>query len=134
MILQNDLMIILYVKDLERSKDFYTTLLNVIPCLEEPSMVEMPITDSTRIGLMPGDGIVKILDDKIENPNNNLETPRCELYIYVDQPTRYYQQAIALGATGICPAKYQNWGDYVAYVRDFDGNILAFASRGLAEG
>ncbi|WP_040952132.1 VOC family protein [Gorillibacterium massiliense] len=119
---------ILFVRDQRKSKEFYAKLLDREPSLDVPGMTEFQISTRTKVGLMPGDGITRVLDYTLPNPNENAEYPRCELYLYVDEPDREYEKALAAGATGVSPGKIRNWGDYVAYCRDFDGNLIAFAS------
>lgn len=129
MINSKEIIIIIYVEDQKRSRDFYTALLDNAPSLDVDGMTEIPINETTRLGLLPGDGIVKILDGNVDNPNQNTAYPRCELYLYVDSPEFYYERALSLGARGISEMKPRNWGDNTAYCSDFDGNIIAFAKR-----
>ncbi len=127
MISTKDMVIIIYVEDQERSKTFYTELLGTNPVLDVFGMTEIPLTETTRLGILPGDGIVGILEGNVDNPNQNTAYPRCEIYLYVDDPVYYYNRVIELGGRGISAAKHRNWGDYVSYCTDFDGNIIAFA-------
>lgn len=127
MISSKDMVIIIYVEDQQRSKTFYTSLLGTRPVLDVFGMTEIPLTETTRLGLLPGDGIVGILEGNVDNPNQNTAYPRCEIYLYVDDPIYYYNKVIELGGRGISEAKERNWGDYVSYTTDFDGNIIAFA-------
>lgn len=129
MIDQSDLAIIIYVENQHKAKTFYTSLLDKAPTLDVVGMTEIPLTSTTRLGILPGDGIVKILEGNVDNPNQNTAYPRCELYLFVDDPIYYYEKAIRLGGRGISEASVRNWGDYVSYVADFDGNIIAFAKR-----
>lgn len=123
----NKIMFIIYVENQERSRDFYRDLLSKDPILDVTGMTEFKLTENTSLGIMPGDGIVKILESKISNPNTMKDIPRCELYIFVDNVDEFYDRAIALGGNSISKGKVRNWGDYVAYCADFDGNIIAFA-------
>lgn len=141
MILADDMMTILYVEDLSLSRDFYEMLLNLSPTLVTEGMVEFPITESSRLGLMPRGGIEALLDPvKVCPPVNASEdvlnkiSIRGELYLYVDDPARYLQQAQALGARILSEPSFRNWGDKVGYCVDPDGYVLAFASRGCVEG
>jgi catechol 2,3-dioxygenase-like lactoylglutathione lyase family enzyme len=124
-------MFIFYVSDLEKSKKFYEILLGYKPKLDVPGMTEFQLFDSVSLGLMPEDGIMKVLDNKIPHPALAKGIPRSELYLFVDQPDEYYFRLISAGGTGISKAEVRNWGDYVAYGSDLDGNILAFASSSL---
>lgn len=129
MINTNELIFIIYVENQARSRDFYTALFNRSTHLDVEGMTEIIINDYTRLGLLPGDGIVRVLEGNVDNPNQNTAYPRCELYLYVDDPMAYYHKAIDLGARGISEAKNRNWGDYASYCADFDGNVIAFAKR-----
>ncbi len=127
MISSKDMVIIIYVEDQQRSKAFYTSLFDTSPVFDVFGMTEIPLTETTRLGILPGDGIVGILEGNVDNPNQNTAYPRCEIYLYVDDPTFYYNKVVELGGRGISAAAQRNWGDYVSYCTDFDGNIIAFA-------
>ncbi|HYF82989.1 MAG TPA: VOC family protein [Clostridia bacterium] len=128
MIMENGVMFILYVRDQEKSKHFYESLLNISPSLDVPGMTEFTLSKGIILGIMPGDGIEKILDNKVGNPNRIDGLPRCEVYLFVDNPDNYYEKAIEIGGQGISKGAKRNWGDYVSYCSDFDGNIIAFAT------
>ncbi len=127
----NQLMIIFYVADLEAAKNFYEMLLNVTPALDDPGMVEFPLTESTSLGLMPIAGIESLLAGEKVAKEGAL---KAELYCFVDDPARYLQQAEALGGRLLSPPEFKSWGDKVGYCADLDGHVLAFAARGCAEG
>lgn len=119
--------IILYVADQNKSKDFYKAILQKIPDLDVPGMTEFILGDNLKLGLMPENGIAKILLDKTIHPNAGNGIPRCELYLLVDNIKEVFEIAIKLGAKEISEIKERDWGDTVGYVSDFDGNIIAFA-------
>ena len=104
-----DLLTILYVKDQEKSTTFYTNVLAIKPTLNVPGMTEFTIFDNCKIGLMPENGIAKILGNKMLHPKTGNGIPRCEIYLHVKKP--------------------KDWGDKVAYLADLDGHILAFAEK-----
>lgn len=124
-----NLMIIFYVKDQEKSKTFYKNLLGYEPTLDVVGMTEFHILNNVLLGLMPEEGIMRILKNKIPNPKDANGVPRSEIYIFVDEPDEYYLRAITAGGTGISKTELRNWGDYVAYCSDVDGHILAFAKK-----
>lgn len=132
--IDSNVLIIFYVKDQEKSTAFYTALFDREPTIHVPGMTEMPLTETLALGLMPGEGIVKILQGKVKDPNENNDYPRCELYIRIEDPEASYQKALMLGAKGISGLTMRNWGEEVAYCSDFDGNLIAFAkmSKGKA--
>ncbi|WP_238917104.1 VOC family protein [Clostridium sp. YIM B02555] len=124
-----NLMIIFYVKDQGKSKVFYKKLLGYEPTLDVVGMTEFQMVNNVLLGLMPEEGIMRILENKIPNPKDANGVPRSELYIFVDDPDEYYLRAITAGGTGISKTELRDWGDYVAYCSDVDGHILAFAKK-----
>lgn len=121
--------IILYVSDQKRSRDFYSALLNKAPELDVQGMTEFKLTDNLKLGLMPENGIAKILSDKMPHPSTGNGIPRCELYLLTDNVEDMFMLALKSGAKEISAIQPRNWGDTVGYVSDFDGHIIAFASR-----
>ena len=117
---------ILYVKNQNKSTDFYSKLLDKEPVLFVKGMTEFILNDKTKLGLMPNKGIAKLFSKQIKHPDSGTMIPRCELYLYVSDVDLHYQKAIALGARPINSPKLRDWGDYVGYVMDTDGHIIAF--------
>ena len=120
---------ILYVADQQKSKIFYSSILNLDPILDVPGMTEFSITENCKLGLMPESGISKILKDKIPNPSSGNGIPRCELYLLVDNPEVYLERALQQGAKLISELSPRDWGDKVGYVSDLDGHVIAFARK-----
>jgi catechol 2,3-dioxygenase-like lactoylglutathione lyase family enzyme len=129
MLHRQDFEIILYVSDQQKSRDFYSAILQKQPCLDVPGMTEFILADNLKLGLMPEDGIAKILLDKTPHPGAGNGIPRCELYIHTDSLEETYNIAKAAGAKEISKIQDRDWGDIVGYVSDFDGHIIAFAKR-----
>ncbi len=121
--------IILYCKDQQKSRDFYSKILNQAPILDLSGMTEFQLTSEVKLGLMPESGIVKILGNKTPNPDLGNGIPRCELYIYVENPDASFINAINFGAKEVSKAELRDWGDIVSYVSDIDGHIVAFAKK-----
>ncbi len=121
--------IILYCKNQQVSRDFYSNILNQIPVLDVPGMTEFLITPEVKLGLMPETGIVKILGNNVPNPSKGNGIPRCELYVYVKNVVNSYNNSLKFGAKEINPPKFRDWGDMVGYVSDIDGHIVAFAKK-----
>jgi uncharacterized glyoxalase superfamily protein PhnB len=92
-------------------------------------MTEFIVSDNCKIGLMPNDGIAKILSDKTPHPETGNGIPRCELYFYVDDVQLEYDNAIKSGAKLISGIEDRDWGDRVCYFSDPDGHIVAFAEK-----
>ena len=121
--------IILYVKDQQRSTDFYAAVLEMQPHLNVPGMTEFMLAGNLKLGLMPEAGIAKILLDKTPHPSLGNGIPRCELYIYAEHIEEVFRLAKKAGAKEISSIQQRDWGDTVGYLSDPDGHILAFAKR-----
>ena len=120
---------ILYVQDQKTSTDFYTKLFRQIPDLNVPGMTEFQLSESCKLGLMPNNGIAKILSDKTPHPSEGNGIPRCELYFYVENIEAEFENATQIGAKLISEIKDRDWGDKVCYFADHDGHIIAFAEK-----
>ena len=59
---------ILYVRDQQQSTAFYERLLRRQADLNVPGMTEFKISDFFRLGLMPNDGIAKIIGKHLPHP------------------------------------------------------------------
>jgi len=121
--------IILYVHDQNKSREFYKAVLHREPVLDVPGMTEFKLSNYLTIGLMPNKGIKKLLGNKIKNPDEFLEASKAELYLYVNNPQAEFDNACKAGATGLSNAEKRDWGHVVAYCRDFDNHIVAFAKK-----
>ena len=122
-------MFILYVKDQQNSRNFYSKVLNQEPTLDVPGMTEFALGEGASLGLMPEEGIKRILGDKLPDPGNGNGIPRAEVYIQVEDPQSHHLLALESGATELSPLEKRNWGDLVAYSMDPDGHVLAFACK-----
>ncbi len=118
---------ILYVADQEKSRNFYENVLGIKPCLDVPGMTEFRLAENIKLGLMPNNGIAKILADKTPHPNQGQGIPRCELYLKVENPSEYLKRGINAGAKEISKLESRDWGDKTGYISDLDGHIIAFA-------
>ncbi len=90
----------------------------------------LSLSGGGMLGLMPDDGIAKILQDKTPHPATGSGIPRCELYLLDENITACTERAISMGAKIISEAALRNWGDTVVYLSDLDGHVIAFAERG----
>lgn len=121
--------IILYVDDQEASSRFYQKLFRRKPELNVPGMTEFHISQNCKIGLMPNNGIARILDGKTPHPASGNGIPRCELYFCVENIRLEFDNALLSGAKLISPISDRDWGDKVCYFADIDGHIIAFAEK-----
>lgn len=121
---------ILYVKDQQRSRDFYMAIFGK-PSLDVIGMTEFLLADQVKLGLMPEVGISKIITPVMPHPENGNGIPRCEIYIKSAKAEEMFNSAIDSGAIMISDFDLRSWGDEVAYVHDADGHVLAFAKEDL---
>jgi catechol 2,3-dioxygenase-like lactoylglutathione lyase family enzyme len=117
---------ILYVRDQEASRVFYESVLGCLPSLHVPGMTEFTMADSTVIGLMPEQGIARLLDLDVTEVSRS--AIRGEIYLVVPSPEEYHRRAIAAGAKELSALAPRDWGDQAAYSLDPNGYVLAFAS------
>ena len=120
---------ILYVSDQEKSCDFYKKVLRLDPVLHVEGMTEFELSGGTKLGLMPEKGIAKILGSKMPEPSTGNGIPRCELYLYVNDPAAYIKRSIEAGAVEVSPLESRAWGDIAGYLADPDGHVIAFAQK-----
>lgn len=118
---------IFYVDNQDASTDFYSKLLDQKPTLHAPGMTEFSLTNNSIFGLMPANGIKKLLNDKIEQPNKINNQPRAELYLIVDNIDEYINRAKKMNVKLLDELKERDWGHHVIYYEDLDGYIIAFA-------
>ena len=124
--------IIIYVSNQEKSSDFYRNLLDNDPSLDVPGMTEFIIKDKVKLGIMPEQGIAKIICPTLPHPKEANGIPRCEIYLRVADPTLYMKRALKMGGKEISSLQNRDWGDEVAYVSDLDGHVIAFAKEILS--
>jgi hypothetical protein len=122
--------LILYVRNQEESARFYAAVLSVEPRLHVPGMTEFELNSGCVLGLMPEQGIKRLLGEALPDPVDGSGIPRAELYLYVETPSSYHQRALDLGAKELSSPKLRDWGDLAAYSLDRDGHVIAFAKRG----
>lgn len=118
---------ILYVKDQALSTGFYRALLARDPVLDVPGMTEFELSPGSKLGLMPEQGIARIISGPLPHPATAQGMPRCELYLLVDHLDTAMQQALGAGALEVSPAADRDWGHRVAYFADPDGHVIALA-------
>ena len=120
---------IFYVLDQERSTRFYEFVLNQKPSLNVPGMTEFTLNEGVVLGLMPSQGIKKLLGEKLPNPAKAENIPRAELYLVVENPQEYHERALKAGAVELSALQKRDWGDEAAYSLDLDGHVIVFAKK-----
>lgn len=118
---------ILYVKDQERSTAFYAKVLGYEPTLNVPGMTEFKLGEGCVLGLMPENGIKRLLGHALPDPAGANGIPRAEVYLTVDDPFEFHQRSIKNGGKELSPVDKRNWGDIAGYTIDLDGHVLVFA-------
>ena len=120
---------ILYVADQERSTAFYSTLLDRAPVLHVPGMTEFELATGVKLGLMPEQGIARIISGPLPHPATGAGVPRCELYLHMQDLDDAIERATRAGAVVVQPAADRDWGHRVAYFADADGHVIALATE-----
>ena len=120
---------ILYVSNQEKSSAFYQVLFEQKPTLEVPGMTEFTLNNTTKIGLMPNNGIAKIVSPTLPHPENGNGIPRCELYLIINNLEENFTRILQAGAKLVSPISPRDWGDTVGYIADLDGHVIALASK-----
>lgn len=118
---------ILYVADQKRSTKFYAAVLQREPALDVSGMTEFVLAGEAILGLMPEKGIEKLLGSRFDHATEAGGSLRAEVYLMVENPAEFHSRAIAAGAIELSPFAPRDWGHSVAYSKDPDGYILAFA-------
>lgn len=121
--------IILYVKDQQKSTQFYEQLFRKSADLNVPGMTEFILNDFCKLGLMPNDGIAKIITPQLPHPNLGNGIPRCELYFLVENVEAEFEIIQNLGVNIISAIEPRDWGDTAFYFSDWDGHVIALAQR-----
>jgi len=125
----DNLLTILYVANQEKSTTFYQEVLQLEPTLNVPGMTEFTLFENCKLGLMPEDGIAKIITPATPHPNKESQIPRCEIYLRVNNAQEFIDRAINKGAKNVSSLQDRDWGEQVGYTTDLDGHILAFAEK-----
>ena len=91
-------------------------------------MTEFALNDGCKLGLMPENGIARIISGPMPHPSTAQGVPRCELYLLVEDLEAATRSAEKAGARSVDPAKDRDWGHRVAYFADPDGHVIALAT------
>lgn len=123
---------ILYVADQDRSTAFYRQALAIEPRLQVPGMTELELGDGAVLGLMPEQGIRRLLGAALPDPATANGVPRAELYLLVNDAEAALRRAVAASARALSPVQARDWGHRAGYCLDPDGHVLAFAEQDSA--
>lgn len=119
--------VILYVEDQARATAFWAAALGRPPSLDVPGMTEFEVSTGAVLGLMPEAGITALLGSSLPDPAAARGTPRCEVYLVVEDPAAHHARALAAGARELAPLAPRSWGHEVAYSLGPDAHVVAFA-------
>lgn len=92
-------------------------------------MTEFKLNEESVLGLMPSQGIKKLLGEKLPDPEKAGRIPRAELYLVVDSPKEYHERALKAGALELSDLQIRDWGQIAAYSLDLDGHVIVFAKN-----
>lgn len=120
-------MFVILVSDQKKAVAFYRHLLKLNPSRDEPGMTQFVLDDGSTLGLMPEKSAARIWGENLPHPASGRGIPRCELYLWVDNPKLYLNRALSAGAKLLSPLEPRDWGDEAAYVADPDGHVIALA-------
>ena len=118
---------ILYVSNQDLSTEFYSKVLDEKPSLAVPGMTEFQLTSHAKLGLIPEEGIQRLLGSGFPPPVSGDSSAKSELYLLVNDAESFHARAIAHGARELSTFQRRDWGHSVAYSLDPDGYVLAFA-------
>jgi catechol 2,3-dioxygenase-like lactoylglutathione lyase family enzyme len=118
---------ILYVADQRRSAAFYGKVLGCRPRLDVPGMTEFALGEGCVLGLMPVEGVRRLLGGSLPDPDDAAGAPRAEIYLLVPDPAACHRRALEEGARELSGLSLRDWGHEAAYSLDPDGHVLAFA-------
>jgi len=118
---------IVYVKNQDKSMQFYQEVFGFAPSMHAPGMTEFTLPDDSRFGLMPEEGIKSLLGEALPDPAQGSGIPRAEIYLTVNNPMDYHTRALKNGAVELQPLSPMPWGQNAAYSMDPDGHVIVFA-------
>jgi lactoylglutathione lyase len=118
----------LFVSDMEKSIDFYTSVLGFERLMGEPGYVPVR-SGSVLIGLGPAAGLPKQhhFNPEVQRARRGLGT---EIVLEVDDVQEFFQKVKASGYKSILsPLRKQSWGLTDFRIADPDGYYLRITSR-----
>eukprot|EP01089_Gocevia_fonbrunei_P012421 TRINITY_DN2940_c0_g1_i1.p1 TRINITY_DN2940_c0_g1~~TRINITY_DN2940_c0_g1_i1.p1 ORF type:complete len:354 (-),score=68.00 TRINITY_DN2940_c0_g1_i1:159-1220(-) len=122
---------ILYVKDVEKTVDFYEKAFGLKRRFvhESKQYAEME-TGGTALSFASNDLAKSNLSTIEFQPNElNRIPPGMEIAFASNNVQRDYKRAVESGASSVSAPKVLPWGQIVAYVRDFNGVLVEIASE-----
>jgi len=107
----------LFVKDIEKSKEFYIKKLGMKKTEEEEDFVNLKI-GKNNIALLGPKIVKQLINENITSPGNS-----CLITAEVDNLDKTYKELKSKGIKFMEKPKMQDWGQYTTYFKDPDGHI-----------
>jgi catechol 2,3-dioxygenase-like lactoylglutathione lyase family enzyme len=116
--------VVLVVEDVDRSLDFYVSLLGLRLGHRRGDYAQL-VTGPTRIALYARGAMAETLGRPLRPPSP--EAPGFELGFKVADVDRAFAELVAAGAEVAAPPTDRFWGQRTAYLRDPDGHLVELA-------
>ena len=89
------MMMIIFVENQEKARDFYKEVLDMEPLMDVPGMTEFKLADNMLLGIMPmrNKNMMDIKTIKHWKRRNS----KCQIYLPVDEPDDYYNRVVKAG-------------------------------------
>lgn len=120
---------ILFIDDQARSREFYSFVLEKEPILDVLGMTEFELPGGGVLGLMPSQGITKLLGPALPDPAAANAVSKAELYLESAIAEAMFERALSAGATPLSLFQERDWGHSAAYCLDPDGHVVAMAKE-----
>jgi predicted enzyme related to lactoylglutathione lyase len=120
---------LLYVGDQRRSAEFYNKVLELEPIVDVAGITEFRLREGTVLAVMPVESAAKLIGAHQFPESSPPRSPKCEVYLVVEDPSSYHRRSLDCGGTELSPMQARNWGHRAAYSMDPDGHVLAFAEK-----
>ena len=118
--------VILAVRDVERSKRFYVEAFGFPIHVDVPVFVQFTLPDGRWLGIYERESFGINTNQPPTLPPEG-ELSGAELYFGTDDLGADIERLTAAGARLLSPPELRLWGDEVAYFSDPDGHVLALA-------
>ena len=120
------MMIVLGVKDLEKSKIFYQSIFKWKITGDYPVFIEFTLPEGNKIALYQIDSFAVNTNLKPHQvPENSITAT--ELYLHAENLEIVINRLVSAGAIPLTKLSTRPWGDEAAYFSDPDGNVIAVA-------
>lgn len=119
-------LIILAVRDLERSLEFYREVFAWPQCVDVPVYAEFELPGGLRLGLYEREGFGRNTG-QVPFAAAEGELAATEIYFHTEDLHALIARLESAGARPLSPLALRDWGDEAAYFADPDGNVIVAA-------